>query len=217
MTIRTSAVQRHRWTLLLEAARLQGPFDKALPHRPKSGRNRPRRRTRPALLRPHPRCRYCAVLSHDGRARVVAIGRSGIAARKREGDGASPRGRITPLAALMRRRGPRPFPIPSRRVRSDDGWCDAPQSRSYNTACRLPFPASAEVMARADGLYDTVVVTDHNQRPRIAGAGSAVFIHVARPGLTGTDGCIALPAAVWRRGQIPLGPYLIGVDPRPMR
>jgi L,D-peptidoglycan transpeptidase YkuD (ErfK/YbiS/YcfS/YnhG family) len=72
-------------------------------------------------------------------------------------------------------------------------------------------------MLRQDGLYDVVLVTDHNQRPRVAGAGSAIFIHVARPGLTGTEGCVALPAAEWRRQRVPLGPYLVGVDPRPVR
>ena len=35
---------------------------------------------------------------------------------------------------------------------------------------------------RADHLYDFIVEIDHNTRPRIAGRGSAVFMHVARPG-----------------------------------
>jgi len=146
---------------------------------------------------------------------VVAIGRSGIATLKREGDGASPRARIVPLAALARRA--RPLAVPWRLTRPADGWCDAPGHGRYNRACRLPFPASAERMMRDDGLYDVVVVTDHNQRPRVRGRGSAIFVHVARPGLAPTEGCVAFPAAVWRRGQVPLGPYLVGVDPRPVR
>ena len=32
----------------------------------------------------------------------------------------------------------------------------------------------------------------YNDHPRIAGRGSAVFMHVAGPGLTPTEGCIAL-------------------------
>ena len=147
----------------------------------------------------------------------VAVGRAGITSRKREGDAASPRARIAPLAALVRGVTRRPLPILFRQVRADDGWCDAPRSRRYNTACRLPFTARAEIMARTDGLYDTVVVTDHNQCPRVGGAGSAVFIHAARSGLAGTEGCIAFPDPVWRRGMVPLGPYLVGVDPRPVR
>ncbi|MBO0717353.1 MAG: L,D-transpeptidase family protein, partial [Rhizobiales bacterium] len=42
------------------------------------------------------------------------------------------------------------------------------------------------------GLYDLIVETDHNTRPRVAGHGSAVFIHVARPGFGPTAGCVAL-------------------------
>jgi L,D-peptidoglycan transpeptidase YkuD (ErfK/YbiS/YcfS/YnhG family) len=47
-------------------------------------------------------------------------------------------------------------------------------------------------LRRDDGLYDLIVEIDHNTRPRVAGRGSAVFIHVARPGFGPTAGCIAL-------------------------
>ena len=40
---------------------------------------------------------------------------------------------------------------------------------------------------------------DHNTRPRIAGRGSAVFIHVARPGFAPTAGCVGLRAPELRR------------------
>jgi L,D-peptidoglycan transpeptidase YkuD (ErfK/YbiS/YcfS/YnhG family) len=45
---------------------------------------------------------------------------------------------------------------------------------------------------RDDGLYDLIIEIDHNDRPRVAGRGSAVFIHVARPGFEPTAGCVAL-------------------------
>ncbi len=35
---------------------------------------------------------------------------------------------------------------------------------------------------RADNLYDLIIEIDHNDRPRVAGRGSAVFIHIARDG-----------------------------------
>ena len=53
------------------------------------------------------------------------------------------------------------------------------------------IPASAERMWRDDHLYDVVVVMDHNERPRVQGRGSAVFMHVARDGYKPTAGCIA--------------------------
>lgn len=57
---------------------------------------------------------------------------------------------------------------------------------------RHPYPASAEHLWRDDGLYDLVVVLDHNRVPRIRNHGSAVFLHLARPGFAPTAGCIAL-------------------------
>jgi L,D-peptidoglycan transpeptidase YkuD (ErfK/YbiS/YcfS/YnhG family) len=45
---------------------------------------------------------------------------------------------------------------------------------------------------RADHLYDIVVVLDYNLRRRVKGRGSAIFLHLARPGLAPTAGCIAL-------------------------
>jgi L,D-peptidoglycan transpeptidase YkuD (ErfK/YbiS/YcfS/YnhG family) len=37
-----------------------------------------------------------------------------------------------------------------------------------------------------------VLVLGYNDRPRVRGKGSAIFVHLARPGFTPTDGCIAL-------------------------
>jgi L,D-peptidoglycan transpeptidase YkuD (ErfK/YbiS/YcfS/YnhG family) len=82
--------------------------------------------------------------------------------------------------------------LPTRPLRPDDGWCDAVGDRNYNRHVRHPYPASAERLWRSDGVYDVIVVLDHNTRPRVRGAGSAIFVHLARPDLTPTEGCIAL-------------------------
>lgn len=124
-----------------------------------------------------------------------ALGRSGIRSGKREGDGATPRGAfhlesgfyrgdklLQPRTALLVR--------PSRH---DDGWCDAKDDRNYNRQVKHPYPASAERLWRKDGLYDLVVVINYNRRPRVAGRGSAIFMHVAEKGLKPTEGCVALP------------------------
>ena len=47
-------------------------------------------------------------------------------------------------------------------------------------------------MWREDGLYDIVVVLGHNDDPVVPGAGSAVFLHIARPDYSPTAGCAAL-------------------------
>jgi L,D-peptidoglycan transpeptidase YkuD (ErfK/YbiS/YcfS/YnhG family) len=57
---------------------------------------------------------------------------------------------------------------------------------------KLPSRRSAEGLRREDRLYDLVLVLGYNDRPRVKGKGSAIFMHLARPGFTPTDGCIAL-------------------------
>ena len=134
------------------------------------------------------------VVRLGGLAFPCALGRSGRSVRKREGDGATPVGRWRLLRVLYRSdRGRRPSTrLPVRPIAPDDGWCDAPGDRNYNRPVRHPYPASAERLWREDGLYDIVVVLSHNVRPRVRGAGSAVFMHLARPGYRPTEGCIAL-------------------------
>jgi L,D-peptidoglycan transpeptidase YkuD (ErfK/YbiS/YcfS/YnhG family) len=131
----------------------------------------------------------------------VALGRSGVKANKREGDGATPAGRFRPVRLWWRKdRSPRPAALlPARPINPADGWCEDPADRRYNRPIRLEPSASGDRLTRPDALYDLVIEIDHNTRPRIAGRGSAVFIHVARPGLTPTAGCVAMPAPALRR------------------
>ena len=131
----------------------------------------------------------------------VAVGRSGIRADKREGDGATPRGRFHPVRVWWRPdrgRRPRTF-LPLRRIGRADAWCENPADRRYNRPIRLADGQAGDRLWRADHLYDLVIELDHNVRPRIARRGSAIFVHVARPGLGPTAGCVALPAASLRR------------------
>lgn len=122
------------------------------------------------------------------------LGRSGIRADKKEGDGATPTGRFALRRVLYRsdRLIPPTTRLPIALIFQDDGWCDAPDNASYNKPVKLPYPASAETMWRDDALYDIVVVLGHNDDPVVPGAGSAIFMHLADPNNKPTEGCIAL-------------------------
>jgi L,D-peptidoglycan transpeptidase YkuD (ErfK/YbiS/YcfS/YnhG family) len=133
-----------------------------------------------------------------GRRMRCAVGRAGARADKKEGDGATPAGTWRMRYLLCRPdRFPRPPPtgLPLRLLRPEDGWCDDPADPHYNRAVTLPYPGHAEALWRADAIYDLIVPLGYNDgedAPIVTGAGSAIFIHVARPQFTPTEGCVAL-------------------------
>jgi len=138
----------------------------------------------------------------------VALGRGGIKANKREGDGGTPRGNFR-LRQLWWRADKHPRPttsLPVQRISPDDGWCEDPADRRYNRPIKVPADANADQLARKDNLYDFIIEIDHNTRPRVAGRGSAVFIHAARQGFAPTAGCIALEIKTLRRILARLSP-----------
>jgi L,D-peptidoglycan transpeptidase YkuD (ErfK/YbiS/YcfS/YnhG family) len=127
----------------------------------------------------------------------VSLGRGGVRADKREGDGATPVG-LLPLRRVFYRADHGPAPrcsVPVEALAPEDGWCDDPADPHYNTRVRLPYPARHETLWRADGLYDVVGVLGWNDAPVERGRGSAIFLHVATPDYRPTEGCIALAAA----------------------
>jgi L,D-peptidoglycan transpeptidase YkuD (ErfK/YbiS/YcfS/YnhG family) len=131
----------------------------------------------------------------------VVLGRAGIRANKFEGDGATPRGRFRPLRLWWRAdRHPRPATLlPVRRITPDLAWCEDTGDRRYNRPVRRSANESGDRLWREDRLYDFVIEIDHNTRPRVAGRGSAVFVHVARPNRAPTAGCVALSSRdLWR-------------------
>jgi L,D-peptidoglycan transpeptidase YkuD (ErfK/YbiS/YcfS/YnhG family) len=125
-----------------------------------------------------------------------ALGKGGISANKREGDGATPLASLRPLAVFFR--GDRRLPglaqtrLPKIMIRPDHGWCDAPGDYRYNLPVRTPYPASHETMLREDRLYNVCIVLDWNMRPARRNRGSAIFMHIAKAGMKPTEGCIAL-------------------------
>lgn len=130
-----------------------------------------------------------------------ALGRSGMVAQKREGDGATPLGRYRLLCGLWRAdRLPRPVTqLPFRPIRPTDGWCDAPDHANYNRPVTLPCAVSHERLWRKDHLYDIVIVLNQNIAPRRPGGGSAIFFHIAAPAFTPTEGCVAIDQAHMNR------------------
>ena len=147
-------------------------------------------------------------LTLEGRTVPVALGRGGIRANKREGDGGTPRGVFHPRQLWWRAdRHPRPRTfLPVRAIGPEDAWCEDPASRHYNRPVRLDRGSNGDRLRRGDHLYDFIIEIDHNTRPRTSGRGSAVFLHLARENFGPTAGCVSMTEAAMLHLLRRLGP-----------
>jgi L,D-peptidoglycan transpeptidase YkuD (ErfK/YbiS/YcfS/YnhG family) len=146
-------------------------------------------------------------LSFNGKTYPCAIGRSGIANKEKEGDGITPIGAF-PLRECWYRADKMDAPktgLPLHIIQPDDGWCDDPKSTEYNKHVKIPStgnPAPPQAVGtkkdgyeklwRDDDMYDLIIPIGYNDSPIIAGAGSAIFLHVAKSEYLPTEGCVAL-------------------------
>ncbi|PRY92779.1 L,D-peptidoglycan transpeptidase YkuD (ErfK/YbiS/YcfS/YnhG family) [Hasllibacter halocynthiae] len=138
-------------------------------------------------------------LRFRGRRWPRTIGKGGVRAAKREGDGATPAGTHR-IAGMLHRADRLRRPAGwSRPIGPRDLWCDEPGHPRYNRLARAPLAASAERLRRADRLYDVVILTDWNWPDAVPGRGSAIFLHRQRRPGHPTEGCIAFRPCDLRR------------------
>src|SRR5262252_2585484 len=89
----------------------------------------------------------------------VVLGRGGIRANKREGDGGTPRGRFR-LLRLWWRPDRTPHPrtgLPVRRIDPATSWCEDPRDRRYNRPFQRSAHEAGDRLWRTDHLYDLVI------------------------------------------------------------
>lgn len=122
--------------------------------------------------------------------------------KKREGDGRAPAGifRLGPAFGYHAQSPCTANKFPYRQATDRDYYVDDSMSADYNKwvtiAAHQPnnpkhFWKSCERMKRDDNLYEYGIVVHHNHNA-VAGAGSAIFIHIwRRPGAP-TSGCTAM-------------------------
>ncbi|WP_419903197.1 L,D-transpeptidase family protein [Kiloniella sp.] len=140
--------------------------------------------------------------SYGDKTWPCAIGKNGtIAAKEKiEGDGKTPLGAWEILKVLYRAD---PISLEERAtINKDldiyplcqrDGWCDESEDPYYNQAVIIPYTSRFEHLWREqENTYDLIAILKHNTDPVIPSRGSAVFLHIAKPGLTPTEGCVAL-------------------------
>ncbi len=154
------------------------------------------------VVRARPGHRSQGLLNVDGTVFSCALGRGGMTANKREGDGGTPLGAMRILSGYFRAdhfAQARRTRLAMKPISPTLGWCEVPDDRNYNRPVKMPYRTSHERMLRDDRLYDACIVLDWNIRPRRRGCGSAIFFHLARPGFKPTEGCVAVTVATMRR------------------
>lgn len=160
-----------------------------------------RKRVSTLMVRPAPLKISRAIVQFGHLTFPAAIGRNGRTPLKREGDGKSPISVIRLLHGFYRgdRISATATVLPMQRTRKSMLWCDEPRNSNYNRLVKAPFTPSHEEMMRKDGLYDVCLVLDWNITSRSRNRGSAIFIHMIRPGYEPTAGCVALHSRDIRR------------------
>ncbi len=125
------------------------------------------------------------------------MGRSGVSARKREGDGATPAGTFA-LGSTFYGLDPDPGVHGAyRRLVCGDWWDEDPASPTYNrfrhVACGTTpsFRGDSEALWREGTAARMFAVVEYNASPVVPGRGSAIFVHpdLGHP----TNGCVSLP------------------------
>jgi len=160
-----------------------------------------RRGLRVLTVRSRPGNRSQGLLGAGTAVFSCALGRGGVSSNKREGDGATPLGRMRILSGYFRRDhvAGKPTRLRMTPIHPRLGWCEVPDDRNYNRPVKIPYGASHETMRRSDRLYDYCLVLDWNVAPRRRGRGSAIFFHLARPDFSPTQGCVAVTPSTMER------------------
>ena len=127
---------------------------------------------------------------------TARLGKNGLSANRREGDGTTPTGtyRIHPTMY-----GNEPNPgvrFRYRRLRCGDWWDEDARSPTYNSfqhvpcGTKPPFAGLSEGMWQQPRPYPFLAVVEYNMRPAVPGKGSGIFLHAQTGGPT--IGCISL-------------------------
>ena len=123
-----------------------------------------------------------------------AVGKRGIATKKKEGDLITPKGKFKIKYILYRK--DRVYSLKTKIkkiiIKKDMGWCNDSASQKYNKLIRFPFKFRAENLYKKDNTYDIILVLSYNSDPVIKNKGSAIFLHIAKKNHKDTNGCVAV-------------------------
>ena len=127
---------------------------------------------------------------------TARLGKNGLSANRREGDGTTPTGTFRIGRTMYGNEANPGVRFRYRRLRCGDWWNEDPSSPTYNSfqhvACgtKPPFGGGSEGMWQQPRPYPYLAVVEYNMRPVVPGKGSGIFLHAQTGGPT--IGCISL-------------------------
>ena len=133
-------------------------------------------------------------LTYENYKVKCALGKRGIAFKRKEGDFVTPKGKYKIKYILYRKDRIKKIDSKIKKIaiKKNMGWCNDPKSKNYNRLIKLPSVYNFEKLFKNNNTYDILIVLDYNMNPTIKNKGSAIFIHVAKKNYKKTEGCIAL-------------------------
>ena len=133
-------------------------------------------------------------LTYENYKVKCALGKRGIAFKRKEGDFVTPKGKYKIKYILYRKDRIKKIDSKIKKIaiKKNMGWCNDSKSKNYNRLIKLPSVYNFEKLFKNNNTYDILIVLDYNMNPTIKNKGSAIFIHVAKKNYKKTEGCIAL-------------------------
>ena len=133
-------------------------------------------------------------LTYENYKVKCALGKRGIAYKRKEGDFVTPKGKYKIKYILYRKDRIKKIDSKIKKIaiKKNMGWCNDSKSKNYNRLIKLPSVYNFEKLFKNNNTYDILIVLDYNMNPTIKNKGSAIFIHVAKKNYKKTEGCIAL-------------------------
>ena len=175
-----------------------GKFDISITYQT-SPRDRPLSAIRIRAAAGDPRRGWLTAGGADIAGRAGARRHSGQQAR---GRWRHPPGHVSAAAIVVAGRPPRPAAdVICRFAPSGPKMPGAktPATAITTSRCGWRRDRGGDRLRRDDHLYDFIVEIDHNTEPRIAGRGSAVFLHLARENFGPTAGCVSMTRSAMLR------------------
>ena len=108
-------------------------------------------------------------LTYENYKVKCALGKRGIAFKRKEGDFVTPKGKYKIKYILYRKDRIKKIDSKIKKIaiKKNMGWCNDSKSKNYNRLIKLPSVYNFEKLFKNNNTYDILIVLDYNMNPTI--------------------------------------------------